>query len=134
MATQRFYGIDFGTTNSSVVECVSYDGKSRIIKHGDEEGRPVPSIVAINKETGEVFTGRDAWSKRSELAQSCECITSVKSLLEREDWHKVVAGKSWSALDVATEVFKALKKGVSNASAGDIDAAGTESLESQGCL
>lgn len=82
MTIQRNFGIDFGTTNSSVVQCVSLNGKTTRIPHGDDEGRPMPSIVAINKETGEVFTGREAWNKRSELAQSCECIQSVKSLLE----------------------------------------------------
>lgn len=123
MAIQRYFGIDFGTTNSSVVECISYDGKSRRITHGDDEGRPVPSIVAIDKETGCVYTGRDAWSKRSELAQTCECIMSVKSLLEIDGWSKEIAGKRWSALDVAAEVFKALKEGVANTSEGTIDQA-----------
>lgn len=123
MAIQRYFGIDFGTTNSSVVECISYDGKTRRITHGDDEGRPVPSIVAIDKETGCVYTGRDAWSKRSELAQTCECIMSVKSLLEIDGWSKEIAGKRWSALDVAAEVFKALKEGVANTSEGTIDQA-----------
>lgn len=123
MEVKRYYGIDFGTTNSSVVECVSYDGKVQRFLHGDDEGRPVPSVVAIDKETSEVFTGRDAWNKRSELAQSCECITSVKSLLEQDEWSRVIAGKQWTALDVATEVFKALKKGVESTSDGNIERA-----------
>ena len=69
----------------------------------------MPSIVAINKETGEVFTGREAWNKRSELAQSCECIQSVKSLLEVNGWNKFIAGKWWTAKDIIAEVFKALR-------------------------
>lgn len=60
MAIQRNFGIDFGTTNSSVVQCVSLDGKTRRIPYGDDEGRPMPSIVAIDKATGEVFIGREA--------------------------------------------------------------------------
>ena len=112
MAIQRNFGIDFGTTNSSVVQCVSLDGKTRRIPYGDDEGRPMPSIVAIDKATGEVFIGREAWNKRSELAQSCECIQSVKSLLEVDGWSKFIAGKWWTAKDIAAEVFKALRNNI----------------------
>ena len=112
MSIQRYFGIDFGTTNSSVVEYVTLDGKTHRRQHGDDEGRPMPSMVAIDKETGEVFTGRDAWNKRSELAQTCECVQSVKSLLEVDGWSKFIAGRWWSARDITAEVFKALRKNV----------------------
>ena len=123
MEVQRHYGIDFGTTNSSVVECVAYDGRVKRIYHGDDEGRPIPSIIAIDKASGDVYAGRDAWSKRSELQQSCECITSVKSLLELDDWSEVIAEKRWSAIDVASEVFSALGKAVADDSDGDMEKA-----------
>lgn len=113
MGIQRHFGIDFGTTNSSVVEYVTLNGRTHRRQHGDDEGRPMPSIVAIDKETGEVFTGRDAWNKRSELAQTCECIQSVKSLLEVDGWSKFIAGRWWSAKDIAAEVFKSLRRNVS---------------------
>ena len=119
MAIQRNFGIDFGTTNSSVVQWVSLNGKTRRIPHGDEEGRPMPSIVAIDKETGEVFIGREAWNKRIELAQSCECVQSVKSLLEVDGWSKFIAGKWWTAKDIAAEVFKALRNNVTNSDSSD---------------
>lgn len=119
MTIQRNFGIDFGTTNSSVVQCVSLNGKTTRIPHGDDEGRPMPSIVAINKETGEVFTGREAWNKRSELAQSCECIQSVKSLLEVDGWSKFIAGKWWTAEDIAAEVFKALRSNITGSDSFD---------------
>lgn len=112
MGIQRHFGIDFGTTNSSVVEYVTYDGKTHRLQHGDDEGRPMPSMVAIDKETGEVFTGRDAWNKRSELAQTCECVQSVKTLLEIDGWSKFIAGRWWTAQDIASEVFKALRRNV----------------------
>ena len=113
MGIQRHFGIDFGTTNSSVVEYVTLDGRMHRRQHGDDEGRPMPSMVAIDKTTGEVFTGRDAWNKRSELAQTCECIQSVKSLLEIDGWKKFIAGRWWSAQDITAEVFKALRRNVS---------------------
>lgn len=75
----------------------------------DEEGLPTPSFVAIDYETGKVHTGRDAWNRRMELSSTCECIPSVKSLLD-SGWKKTIAGREWTACDVATQVFLALKK------------------------
>lgn len=75
----------------------------------DEEGLPTPSFVAIDHETGEIHTGRDAWNRRMELSSTCECIPSVKSLLDC-GWKKTIAGKEWTACDVATQVFLALKR------------------------
>ena len=63
-----WYGIDFGTTNSAA-SSMTGDVKEnmRQINYGDDEGRPFPSLVAINKSTGEVITGREAKSRRNEL-------------------------------------------------------------------
>ena len=52
-----YFGIDFGTTNSATVGYVVMDQKPEAIQYGDEEGRPIPSVVAIDKNTGQVFTG-----------------------------------------------------------------------------
>ena len=41
----------------------------RALTIGDEEGRPLPSIVAIDRATGEAFGGRDAWNRRFELSE-----------------------------------------------------------------
>lgn len=84
------------------------DEKPEMILYGDDEGRPIPSVVAINKETGEVYTGRDAWNKKMELAESCVYISSVKTFLDT-DWSQEIAGKKWTTVDVAAEVFKALQ-------------------------
>ncbi len=62
-----YFGIDFGTTNSATVGYVVMDQKPEAVKYGDEEGRPIPSVVAIDKTTGAVFNGRDAWDKKMEL-------------------------------------------------------------------
>lgn len=89
------------------------DQKPEAIKYGDEEGRPIPSVVAIDKTTGAVFTGRDAWDKKMELSESCEYISSVKTILDSEQI-KTIAGREWTAVDVASEVFKYLKANVHN--------------------
>lgn len=115
MATglKYYFGIDFGTTNSATVGYVVMDQKPEAVKYGDEEGRPIPSVVAIDKTTGAVFNGRDAWDKKMELSESCEYISSVKTALDSEQV-KTIAGRDWSAVDVASEVFKYLKTNVHN--------------------
>lgn len=124
MATglKYYFGIDFGTTNSATVGYVVMDQKPEAVKYGDEEGRPIPSVVAIDKTTGAVFTGRDAWDKKMELSESCEYISSVKTILDSEQI-KTIAGCEWTAVDVASEVFKYLKANVHNRTGIDMEEA-----------
>lgn len=105
------FGIDFGTTSSAVVGCYVDDGSIRIDHFGDSEGNPIPSVIAIDKNSGEVFSGREAWEKRTELSDSCEVITSVKMILD-EKKVKQIAGKDWTPEDIACELFKAMKNSV----------------------
>jgi molecular chaperone DnaK len=108
---KRCFGIDFGTTNSATVGVTEFKGDREENRYGDDEQRPIPSVVAIDMNDGTVYTGRDAWERRQELSQSCEFIPSVKSLLDQE-WSKVIAGKKWTPDMVAAEVFKCLQKNV----------------------
>lgn len=107
---KRVFGIDFGTTSSAVVGTM-IDGDVRITKYG-EEGMPIPSIVAIDKKTGAITTGRAAWKQRQALSENCEIISSVKTFLEDPKCCRVVAGKEWYPIDIARELFKSLKKAV----------------------
>ena len=113
MATglQHYFGIDFGTTNSATVGFLVMDHKPECVKYGDEEGRPIPSVVAIDKTTGEIYTGRNAWDKKMQLSESCEYISSVKTILDSEQG-KEIAGKIWTPVNIATEVFRSLKENV----------------------
>ena len=124
MATglKYYFGIDFGTTNSATVGYVVMDEKHEMVKYGDAEGRPIPSVVAIDRTTGNVFTGRDAWDKKMELSESCEYIPSVKTILDPEQV-KTIAGREWTAVDVASEVFKQLKANVKNRTGIDMEEA-----------
>lgn len=106
-----YFGIDFGTTRSATVGYMVMDHTPEEFLYGDEEGRPIPSVVAIDKKTGEVFTGRDAWDKKMELSESCEYISSVKTMLD-EDTVVTIAGRKWRPVDFATELFRALKANV----------------------
>ena len=109
--TTRFswFGIDFGTTNSAAFSFTGVDEKTIIpIHYGDDEGRPFPSVVAINKQTGEVICGREAKEQRNALQETHMYFSSIKSIIDSEQtW--MIAGKEWTPEDIASEILKALK-------------------------
>lgn len=102
--SNEYFGIDFGTTNSSVV-CVSKAGKAmRIDKLGIYGERPFPSLLVIDKITGERYFGEDAWRRRRELSDSCEVISSVKTQIEKDKkWD--IAGEIWTPELVIAQIF-----------------------------
>ena len=106
------FGIDFGTTSSAVVSSVIDDGNIRQTKFGVGSGVPMPSIVAINKTTGEVLTGLEVKNKREELSETHEIIYSIKTYLDEKNC-RVIADKDWYARDIAGELFKSLRQTVS---------------------
>lgn len=118
----NYFGIDFGTTSSATVGYMVMDHTPEEFLYGDEEGRPIPSVVAIDKKTGEIFSGRDAWDKKMELSESCEYISSVKTILDKETV-VTIAGRKWSPVDIAAELFKALKANVKERTDIDMTAA-----------
>lgn len=116
----EIFGIDFGTTNSATIgidfEYVGY--------YGDDIGQPFPSIVAIDKMTGEVVgVGRDVWKQRKQLNKNCEIISSVKTYLGTDKrWN--IGSRTWSPHEIATEIFRGLNDQVRKKSGGnEIDSA-----------
>lgn len=106
----NWFGIDFGTTNSAAF---SFTGTNKDniqpISYGDDEGRPLPSIVAINRETGKIITGREAKDKKNTLINTHEYFSSIKSIIDsNKTW--TIAGKEWTPEDITSEIFKSLKK------------------------
>lgn len=105
-----WYGIDFGTTNSAASSMTGDVKESvRQINYGDDEGRPFPSLVAIHKETGRVITGREAKKRRNELEGEYQYFSSIKTIIG-EDRSYTIAGKRWTPVDIAAEIFKGLKE------------------------
>lgn len=99
------FGIDFGTTNSAAFELNSRQS------YGDEEGRPLPSIVIIDRATGRTFGGRRAWNLQLSYAErgGYHVIPSIKTLLETDRrWFAV--DKAWSVADVAAVVLRELNR------------------------
>lgn len=117
---KSYFGIDFGTTSSATVGYMVMDNHTpEEFLYGDDEGRPIPSVVAIDEKTGEVFTGREAWDKKMQLSESCKYISSVKTILA-EDRSYNIAGKEWNPVDIAAELFKALKTQVKERTGVDL--------------
>ena len=104
----KWIGIDFGTTNSAAVSFLDEGKRIGRYEHGDNQGTPFPSIVGINKQTGEVITGRDAKNRRIELSANYKFFTSIKSIID-QDIEYDVAGKRWTPVALATEILKGLK-------------------------
>lgn len=106
-------GMDFGTTTSAMVAFLpptESHGEKKILC-GDAENRPVPSAIAVNRKTGEVFRGREASDRKSELRETCEYIHSIKTYLGKDDlWE--IGGRHFSTTDMAGEVMKGLMKNV----------------------
>jgi molecular chaperone DnaK len=100
------FGIDFGTTNSAAVKLIAH-GEPQ--KYGDEAGAPFPSIVAIDRATGEAFAGRNVWEGREKFTESGNYIVvqSVKSLLAKDEVWTTEEGP-WTPTDVASFVLKQL--------------------------
>jgi len=124
MATKySWFGIDFGTTNSAACSFTGLNQESIVpICYGDDEQRPFPSVIAINKKTGEIITGREAKVRRNELLDEYEYFSSIKSVIDgKETWE--IAGKTWTPEDIASEIFKALKTRVERGTTSTIDEA-----------
>ena len=118
-----WFGIDFGTTNSAAFSFTGVDKSSIIpIHYGDDEGRPFPSVVAIDKTTGEVICGRDAKDQRNSLRETHEYFSSIKSIID-SDKKWTIAGRVWTPEDIAAEILKALKARVERDSDNEMNEA-----------
>lgn len=108
---KQVFGIDFGTTSSAVVSLIEdNEFVGNPINYGiGRDGIPLPSIVAINRKTGEVITGLEVKEKRAELSSLYEVIYSIKTYLDDET-PRSIAGKKWYPKDVAAELFKSLRR------------------------
>ncbi len=104
-------GIDFGTTNSSL-GAFRQNGTGRDVGDPDREHSPLPSVVAINRRTGLIQVGRDAWAHQRERSadENWEIISSIKSLLGTTDWRRDIAGREWTPVDVAAAIIAKLKQ------------------------
>jgi len=105
-----FFGIDFGTTNSTAVNYVP--GAPRAQHYGDDAGRPYPSIVAIDRATGHAMSGRSVWEHHDELSQKGQhyIIQSIKRVLGKSQEVWPTEERLWTPEDVAAEILGQLSE------------------------
>ena len=119
----NWFGIDFGTTNSAAVSFTGADLVSvREIDCGDDEGRPFPSLVAINVNNGTVITGREAKERKNELSSEYKFFSSIKSIIGSDEPYEI-AGKKWKPVDIAAEILKGLKRNITESRSLNCDEA-----------
>lgn len=104
------FGIDFGTTNTSVVECL-------ITEHGmiktpyGENNQPFPSLVALHSEKLPVF-GWDVKKRRNQLlTEKYTVVSSFKSILGT-DKSISVGEKKYSPVDITALFLSYVKSRV----------------------
>lgn len=89
MKNGAYYGIDFGTTNTSVYLYNYERGKGAIEAGYGTDGKditPFSSCIAISKTEKNVFKfGREVKEKINEFAEDYKIVTSFKSLLGSEE-------------------------------------------------
>ncbi|MFM9995121.1 MAG: Hsp70 family protein [Phycisphaerales bacterium] len=110
------FGIDFGTTNSAVV----FDETTLL--RGPSQG-PIPTAVAINRDTGKVICGDDVKQQQEELRDAnYEVVLSVKTQFGTDHrWN--TPGRSWTPVDIAEVFFRHLVEHVRSTVARGLDEA-----------
>ena len=104
------FGIDFGTTNTSVVECLVTEHGMTRTPYG-ENNQPFPSLIALHPEKPAMF-GWDVKKRRSQLiAEGYHVIASFKSILG-SDQSIAVGDKEYSPLDVTALFLSYVKNRV----------------------
>lgn len=105
------FGIDFGTTNTSVVECLITDGVVTQTPYG-ENNQPFPSLVALHPEKPAVF-GWDVKRRRSQLiADGYNVISSFKNILGSDQSIVVGDNKYYSPTDITALFLSYVKSRV----------------------
>ncbi len=76
--------------------------------------QPLPSVVAINRLTGQLDSiGREAHDRQEELGEHCQVISSVKSFLGDESRHWIIGPETWTPERITTEILRELRRKVS---------------------
>lgn len=115
------FGIDFGTTNTAVVECLITEHGITKTNYGDNN-LPFPSLVALHAEKPPVF-GWEVKKRRSQLiAEGYHVIASFKSILGSDE-SICVGNHKYSPLDVTALFISYVKRCVETASGRDVNEA-----------
>lgn len=111
MKTGSLISIDFGTSNTSIVNVMRDEHGEKIAVLGEEGEFPFASLLAISNEN-KLFFGNKVRKSRDQLAESCKLVASFKSLLGTDECISV-NGKEISPMKLTAEYFRCLKKVIS---------------------
>ena len=107
MNTNSYIGIDFGTTNTSVVQITTDEHGQRTRILGENGEFPFPSLLAIDN-TFAIKFGNEVKANRDFLSANCKVISSFKSILGTGKIIEVY-GKRFKPVVLLTEYLKCLK-------------------------
>ena len=108
MGKGTFIGIDFGTTNTSVVQIISDEYGKKILHLGEEGEYPFSSIVAVPKKNGTMLFGREVKRRRLELSGEYDIIYSMKSYLGMDE-EFIFGNKRYTPTDITAAFLKHIK-------------------------
>lgn len=109
MSAVSHIGIDFGTTNTVVVEIYKDEFGQKIRNLGEDGNYPFSSIVAIPKnDNTEILFGRSVRAKQQELSETHDIFLSMKSYLGT-DKEFVLGDKRFTATDITTKFLEYVK-------------------------
>lgn len=114
MKQGEYFGIDFGTTNTTVTRIIVEEHGTTITQLGENHSTdPFPSIVAIPKEKDDnmLLFGNEVRKKLDSLLETHNIYTSMKSYLGTK---KIFSSgdNTYSAKEVTTAFFKYIKKNI----------------------
>lgn len=109
MKNVSYFGIDFGTTNTSVVQIFVDEYDKKVIHLGENGDNPFSSIVAIPKNGNQpLMFGEEVRKRRLELSKTHYVYLSMKSFLGT-DKEFIAENKSYSATDIVESFLKYIK-------------------------
>ncbi|MBQ8784519.1 MAG: Hsp70 family protein [Alphaproteobacteria bacterium] len=120
-----YCGIDFGTTNTTLVYFDELKGKCLVGDDDDYIQQPLASIIAIKHSEGKYKVGNNVKRQKRSLSKEYEIISSIKTILNdtSKTWKIVSHGeeKEINTVDMASLIFKDLKKNAKKQYNIDID-------------
>lgn len=128
MNSNHCIGIDFGTTNTSVVCIQDTEHGNQKTYLGEEGSYPFSSIVAIPREGGNLLFGKTVRNKRQEFSETHEIFTSMKSYLGKKEedgtpFSFLVGDKRYYPKDIVQAFFEYVKSYIKENFKIDIDSA-----------